>query len=165
MIFVVIFMATMVAALIHLLAIPSPTRTRARVVEIFLLYFLSIQFGFGGVLLALPHIVVPDAIAEYIGWPPGNPFQVELGFASLGLALLGVLSIWFRGWFWLAPAVGYGVFLLGAAYVHLREIAVSGNLSPGNAGAPLFFDIVVPIMVWGLLVAHIRLGGMERPSR
>jgi hypothetical protein len=161
MIFVLTFVATVAGAVIHLLVARSIPLTRARLVEVVLLYFLCVQFGFGGVLLALPHILVPERIAEYVGWPPGNPFQVELGFASLGLAVLGVLSIWLRGWFWVAPAVGYSIFLLGAAFVHLREIAGHGNLSPGNAGAPLFFDVLVPIVVLTLLAAHIRMGGMK----
>ena len=73
----------------------------------------------------------------------------------------GVLCIWFRGWFWLAPAVGQSVFLLGAAYVHLSDIASQGNFSSGNAGPPLFYDIVVPGVVACLFVAHVRLGGMQ----
>ncbi len=111
---------------------------------------------------AIPHIVVPDQIAGFIGWEPGSPFQVELGFASLGTSLLGILCIWIRGWFWLAPVVARSVFLLGAAYVHIVDIVERENLAAGNAGAPLFYDIAIPVIACGLLVAHIRLGGMDR---
>ncbi len=133
-------------------------------VEILLLYFLCVQWGFGAILGALPHIIVPDTVAGYIGWTPGSPFQVELGFASLGLGVLGVLCIWLRGTFWLAPAIGRSIFLYGAAYVHLRDIATHGNLSPGNAGFPLVFDLLIPTIVLGLLVAHARLGGLQRAA-
>ena len=111
---------------------------------------------------SIPHILVPDRIANYIGWQTGSPFQIELGFASLGIAILGILSIWLRGWFWVAPAISRSVFLFGAAFVHIREIIGRGNFSPGNAGPVLFFDISVPLLVLGLLLAHIRMGGMAK---
>ena len=103
MIFIVNFIATIFGAAVHLYyCTPSSHRTRQRVIEVLLLYFLCVQWGFGAVLTSVPHIVVPDTIAGYIGWEAGSPFQVELGFASLGLAVLGILSIWLRGSFWVA---------------------------------------------------------------
>ena len=162
MFFVFILCTTLTGASVHLIRTPATERTPKRVVEILLLYFLCIQWGFGAILGALPHIIVPDTIAGYIGWTPGSPFQVELGFASLGLGVLGVLCIWFRGTFWLAPAIGRSIFLYGAAYVHISDIAAHGNLSAGNAGLPLVFDLVIPTIVLGLLVAHVRLGGLQQ---
>ena len=84
------------------------------------------------------------------------------GSPLLGTSLLGILCIWIRGWFWLAPVVARSVFLLGAAYVHIVDIVERENLAAGNAGAPLFYDIAIPVIACGLLVAHIRLGGMDR---
>jgi hypothetical protein len=161
MFFICILFVTLAGAIIHLARTPTNQRSSKRVVEIFLLYFLCVQWGFGGILTALPHIIVPDYIAEYIGWPAGSPFQLELGFASLGLGVLGALCIWLRGTFWLAPAIGFPIFLYGAAYVHLRDIAAHGNLSPGNAGIPLVFDLLIPTIVLGLCVAYARLGGFR----
>jgi len=51
--------------------------------------------------------------------------------------------------------VGGSVFHCGAAYVHLRDGAVI---------AGLVWDIAVPLVVLGLLVAHMRLGGMHRTA-
>ena len=164
MIFHVIFAATVLGAVIHLWSTRSGGLSPPRIVEVSLLYLLCVQWGFGAVLTAVPHIVVPDQIAELIGWPSGSPFQVELGFASLGTSLLGILSIWHRGWFWLAPIVARSVFLLGAAYVHVNDIFAHNNLSPGNAGPVLFYDIVVPILAIGLFVAYWRQGGVERDA-
>ena len=78
------------------------------------------------------------------------------------MALLGVLSIWLRGFFWIAPVVSHSVFLLGAAYVHIREIVEKGNLNPGNAGPVLFMDIGIPVIVISLLLAYIRMGGLKK---
>jgi hypothetical protein len=76
--------------------------------------------------------------------------------------LLGILCIWIRGWFWLAPVVANSVFLLGAAYVHITDIIEHQNLAAGNAGAVLFYDIAVPVTVCALFVAHVRVGGIDR---
>ena len=161
MIFHVVFVATLAAVSIHLWRTRSAGWDSARVVEVSLFYSLCVMWGFGGALIALPHILVPDYVAGYIGWEPGSPFQVELGFASLGTSLLGILCIWFRGWFWLAPVVSKSVFLLGAAYVHIRDILEHGNLAPGNAGPALFYDVAVPILVCALFVAHVKQGGLQ----
>ncbi len=165
MIFHVIFAATLVGILVHLWVSRSTGQSASRVVEVSLLYLLSVQWGFGAAITAIPHIVVPDQVAGFIGWEPGSPFQVELGFGSLGTSLVGILCIWFRGWFWLAPVVAGSVFGLGAAYVHIIDIIQRENLAAGNAGAVLFYDIAIPVIACGLLVAHVRLGGMERGTR
>ena len=73
---------------------------------------------------------------------------------------LGILSIWLRGWFWLAPVVSRSVFLLGAAYVHIADIVAHGNMSPGNAGPILFYDVVVPFIAVSLFVAYARQEGL-----
>ncbi|MCI0606811.1 hypothetical protein L0156_27825 [bacterium] len=59
--------------------IPSPDKKR--IVEISLLYLLSIQWGIGAVFSSIPHIVIPDTVADYIGWHRGSPFQIELRFS------------------------------------------------------------------------------------
>ena len=129
-----------------------------------LLHLLCIQWGFGAALTSIPHIVTPDAIAELVGWAPGSPFQLELGFASLGTSILGILSIWLRGWFWLAPIVSRSVFLLGAAGIHIRDIVENGNLSNGSAGPVLFYDIAVPFLTTALFVSYARTHLVSRAA-
>jgi len=155
MIFVVIYVAAVVAALVHLRVTRSRPRTAQRVVEVLLLYVLCVAWGVGSGLLALGHIVTPDTIAAASGWRPGGPFQVMLGFAGLSLALLGMLSVWLRGSFWVAPTVSGSVFHFGAAYFDSRD----GSLLVG-----LVWDIAVPLIVLSLLVAHMRLGSMRRAA-
>ena len=146
--------------LVHLWRTRSQELSRERVVKVSLFYLLCIQWGFGAASLAIPHILVPDQIAEFIGWEAGSPFQVELGFASLGLSLLGILCIWIRGWFWLAPVVAQTAFLLGSGYVHIQDVLIHDNFAPGNAGTILFYDIVVPVIGCGLFYAYYRMGGI-----
>ena len=155
MIFGMLVVVAVVPALVHLRVTRSTPRTTQRVVEVLLLYFLCVPWGYGSVLLPLGHISTPAEIAAASGWPPAGPLQVMLGFPGLGLALLGMLSVWLRGSFWVAPAVGWSVFCFGASYVHMRD---------GYLMAGLVWDIAVPLIVLSLLVVHIRLGGMRRAA-
>ena len=162
MMFHIIFGAAVTVTLIHFWLTRSQSFSTERVVEVCLLYLLCVQWGFGAAFLAIPHIIFSDQVAEFIGWAAGSPFQVELGFVSLGLALVGILCIWIRGWFWLAPVIAQTVFLWGAAYVHIQEIVLYENLSPCNAGAIVFYDIAVPVLGCFLLFLHYRFGGMDQ---
>ena len=162
MMFHIIFGATVTGILIHFWFTRSQPISTKRFVEVGLLYLLCIQWGFGAAFLAIPHIIFSDQVAEFIGWQPGSPFQVELGFVSLGLALVGILCIWIRGWFWLAPVIAQTVFLWGAAYVHIQDIVLHENLSPGNAGAIVFYGIAVAVLGCLLFFLHHRFGGIDR---
>jgi hypothetical protein len=150
------FAMTVFAVLLKLWLTRDRGISARRIVRVSLLYLLCIQWGFGAAYISVPHIIFPDQIAEFIGWAPGSPFQRELGFASLGTSILGILCIWLRGWFWLGPIVSRSIFLLGAGYIHIEDILVKGNLSPGNAGPVLFYDIVIPFLAVGLFIAYAR---------
>ena len=101
------------------------------------------------------HAFSSKKVGEYIGWPSGNPFQFEAAITNLSFGILGVLCIWFRDNFWIATVIGFSVFALGAAYVHIRDIIKNKNHSPGNAGPPLYSDILKPIFLVGLLIAYL----------
>src|SRR5436190_21212785 len=70
---------------------------------------------------AVPHVFFPDHAAALIGWPPGTPFQLKVGFHDGAWGLLGFLSIWIDGSFWLATGLGSSFFMLGATYGHLHQ--------------------------------------------
>jgi hypothetical protein len=156
-----IFLATLVALGLHLWRTRRAGWQLSRVAELSLLYLLAGLWGVGGVLGALPHILAPDYVARYVGWPTGGAFQVELGFASLGMSVLGILCIWLRGWFWLSPIVSKSIFLLGAAYLHIEDIFANDNLNPGNAGPVLFYDLAIPVLSCALFVVYVKTGGLE----
>ena len=111
MIFHFYFALTLLGAALHLWLTRGGGVSPRQIVRVSLLYLLCIQWGFGAAHIAIPHIVFPDLIAGYIGWEPGSPFQLELGFASLGTSVLGVLCIWLRGWFWPRPNLSARVSL------------------------------------------------------
>ena len=138
-----------VASLVQIILMKSP------VIETLLINFLVINIGISGLFAFVGHAFSSNKVAEYIGWPSGNPFQFEVAITNLSLGILAILCIWFRGNFWIATVIVYSIFAFGAAYGHIREIIKNNNKSPGNAGPPLYVDIIKPLIVTGLLIAYL----------
>jgi hypothetical protein len=82
--------------------------------------------------------------------------------ANLTLATLGILCYWIRGNFWVAAVIAYCVQVLGAAVVHIRDIAVAANYAPNNAGLTLPMDILEPVILLVLLVYYLRVNKREQ---
>jgi hypothetical protein len=59
-----------------------------------------------------------------------------------------------------AAILGPACFLVGAGVVHLREIATTGNLAPGNAGSVLYTDFLGPAV--GFALWWLRYRGSSR---
>jgi hypothetical protein len=119
-------------------------------VEALLSYFILCSIALSYVYNFVAHVFFGEAAARFIGWAD-SPFQREVGFASLGFAVVGFLA--FRGSFDMrvAAVVGPACFLLGAAGGHILEILRTGNLAPGNAGVILYTDIALPLIGFALL--------------
>lgn len=138
------------------------TLTFSKAVEMTLLYLLVLGVGVGSLLGYYAHIFRGPETAQYIGWPANNPFQMEVGYSNLMLGILGILCFWFRGGFWLATALGASIWFLADAYGHIRDIQLHGNYAPGNAGMPLYSDIIVPILLLVLIFFYHRQHVGER---
>jgi hypothetical protein len=137
-------------------------RTNARVAEIFLLWLLVICVGVASVLTFIADAFFADQMAASLGWPAGNPFQSLVAVANLSVGVLGILCYWIRGNFWVATVIGFSIWWLGAGAVHIREIVVSANYAPNNAGATPYMNILVPIVLIALLTYGKRAGRDER---
>jgi hypothetical protein len=127
------------------------------ILEMVLAYGLAFNFGISGIYAFMGHAFVPDRVAEYIGWPPGSPFQFEVAIANLAFGILGILCLWVRGTFWLASIIAFSVFGFGAAYGHIRDVVMHQNIAPGNAGAPLYSDIIRPLVFIFLYAFYVKL--------
>jgi hypothetical protein len=79
-------------------------RTPAVVLEALFSYFLL--FAFANLYNFVLHVFFGKVAAAFIGWED-SPFQLEVGFASLGFAALGLLA--FKGSHW-RPSSGRPVF-------------------------------------------------------
>ena len=78
------------------------------------------------------HVFISDPVAESIGWPTGNPFQLEVGVANLAVGILGIVAMGRRDGFREATVIAATVFGVGATVVHVMDVIESGNLAPGN---------------------------------
>jgi hypothetical protein len=130
----------------------SKDRSLGNVGRIYLAYLLPLSVGVGGLFGFMGHTMRAEEVAKSIGWPAGNPFQLEVAMTNLAFGVLGLLCIKFRDNFWTATILGYGIFLEGAGCVHIHEIVKSGNWSINNAGPILVADVLFPIFLLGLLI-------------
>jgi hypothetical protein len=146
----------LVVGAVHLFVDKQP-RTTARVAQIFLLWLLVITVGIQGIFAFIGHTIYADATAASIGWPAGNPFQSEVAVANLTVGVLGILCYWMRGSFWNATAIGFAVWWLGDAVVHIRSIVLSANYAPNNAGVTFYLDILVPVILIALLAYYLHV--------
>ncbi len=125
-------------------------RNKAAVIEILFSWFLLFNIGLSYFLNFIFHVFFGDFSAQFIGWAQ-SPFQLEVGFASLGFAVNGLIafksSLVFRAATIIAPAM----FLWGAAAGHIYQMIIAQNFEPGNAGTIFWTDILIPIMAFILL--------------
>ena len=59
------------------LGLDRTSRSRERKLEIFLLYLFGLGVAGSGIGGFFAHFFISDSVAESIGWPTGNPFQLE----------------------------------------------------------------------------------------
>lgn len=143
---------TAIGAAVHI----SRRRARrpGRPAEIVLLWFFAGAVGVGGLVVTASHVFFADSTAAQIGFPPGNPFQFEVGMANFAFAVLGIACLRIRGRFWEATAIGFAVFYWGAAVGHFIELFAHHNDAPYNAGPILITDIGLPLVI---VIALVRL--------
>lgn len=108
-------------------------RSRARLIDLHYVYSLVFQVGLIGLLFGfIPHVLFSDITAERIGWQAGSPFQIEVGIHDGVWGLLGFLCIRFKGGFRAATAIGWALFMLGAAIGHVVDLVKTGNTEEYN---------------------------------
>ena len=91
MIGVIVALLSVLLPLTHLSLSRLP-RTPVRIIHLLLLYALVLDVGVIGWLLGfIPHILFADQTARLIGWPPGRPFQYEVGVHDGAWGVLGFL--------------------------------------------------------------------------
>lgn len=157
----IVLLLSVVLPLIHL-GLSREPKTRARVLQLLLLYALVLDVGVIGLPLGfVPHVFFADQAAHLIGWPPGSPFQFEVGIHDGAWGLLGFLCIWIGGLFWLATGLGWSVFMLGATYGHIYQTLREGNYAPYNF-LTIFSNGFIALWLLGLLYLYYRSGGFKR---
>ena len=153
----------LMASGVSLLRKPHPVQAR-QVVEALFAYFILFSIAIAHLYNFVLHVFFGEMTAHVIGWA-NSPFQAEVGFASLGFAMVGFLA--FRGSFAMrtAAVVGPACFLLGAAGGHILNIARTHNMAAGNAGVVLYTDVLLPMLGFTLLWLQHRYSPEKRSSR
>jgi len=150
--FVTLLILGFITSLISLMVKRGP-KSKSVVVETFVAYFFLFSIGIGYILNFVMHVVFAEYTAKFIGWA-NSPFQLEVGFASLGMGVAGLIAFKHNLSFRLATFIPPALFLWGAAGGHIYQIIKFHNLSPGNAGTILWTDIFFPLIGFGLLFAQ-----------
>ena len=114
-------------------------------------FWLMLLFvGVCGLYSGGMHLFMPGLSAAHIGWAP-SPFQWEVGVADVTIGVLGIMAAWASRPFRWAVVVALSLFFLGDAIGHIRQMQVSHDFAPGNAGSWFWIDVIGPVV---LLVAH-----------
>jgi len=145
----------LIGSLISLLFKERP-RSKSVIIEAFVAYFFLFSIGIGYLNNFLMHVVFAEYTAKFIGWA-NSPFQLEVGFASLGMGVAGLIAFRQNLTFRLATFIPPAFFLWGAAGGHIHQIIKTHNMAPGNAGAILWTDILLPIIGFALLYAQWKI--------
>jgi len=93
------------------------------------------------------HIIYADEVASGIGWPLNSGFQMELGFASIGIGIIGFLGFWKRA-YWFPFVLIKLIFGWGAGLTHLLHEQQFNNLSPSNTGLIVYWDFLFPLFMF-----------------
>jgi hypothetical protein len=125
------------------------------VVENLFFWFIFFSIGVAYLYNGFFHTVMHEMTAKMIGWAD-SPFQIELGFASAGLGLVGLIAPWKSFHMRFAVIVPIACFLWGAAGVHIHSMMAEQNFAPGNAGIIFWTDILVPAIGFALLHLQAR---------
>lgn len=133
---------TLVSISVHLFNTRN-TERKESVVEIITLYVIGLSGWFGIMSGLFGHIIYADSVATSIGWPLNSGFQMELGFASIGIGLVGFLGFWNRA-YWLPSILMRTIFGWGAGSTHILHMMRHNNFSPSNTGIVLYWDFLWP---------------------
>ncbi|MGB9475585.1 MAG: DUF6790 family protein [Candidatus Udaeobacter sp.] len=134
----------LVAAWTSLLRKPKPLKINT-VAEALLSYYMLFPVGISNLINFVFHVFFGDTAAKFIGWE-NSPFQAEVGFASLGVGIAGVLAYKASLPFRVAAFIPPAAFSLGAAGGHIYQMIAAHNFSPGNVGLVLPSDILIPVV-------------------
>ena len=90
------------------------------------------------------HVFFGEMAAKFIGWED-SPFQAEVGFASLGVGIAGIIAFRASLPFRVATLIPPWVFALGAGGGHIYQMIAAHNFSPGNVGLVLPSNFLIPL--------------------
>lgn len=145
---------TIISISAHLFNTRNKNRNES-VIEIIAIYTFGLSGWFSIMSGLMGHIIYADQVATSIGWPVNSGFQMELGFASIGIGLVGFLSFWNKA-YWLPFIIMKFIFGWGAGYTHILHMIGHNNFSPSNTGIVVYWDFLFPIFMIVLYLLYRR---------
>ncbi len=128
-------------------ASPRPPGSSAEsVLRWFLFFGIGVTFFYNFVC----HVFFGDMAAKFIGWEQ-SPFQAEVGWASLGYAVLGFMAFRPNRGLRVGIIAALACFMWGAATGHIYQMITTRDFAPGNAGVMFWCDILMPLFGFFLL--------------
>lgn len=131
------------------------TMRKESVIEIVTLYVIGLSGWFAIMSGLFGHIIYADQVAVGIGWPLNSGFQMELGFASIGIGVVGFLGFWNRA-YWLPSIIMRTIFGWGAGFTYILHMVQHNNFSPSNTGIVVYWDFIWPLISIILYVLYQR---------
>lgn len=133
---------------------PKPLE-QATAIKILFSYYLLFNIGIAFIYNFVCHVFFQETSAAFIGWA-NSPFQLEVGFASLGFGVIGIIAFWSGLGFRSAAVIGPALFTWGAAGGHIYQMIKVKNFAAGNAGIVFWSDIVIPVIGFILLYMQYK---------
>jgi hypothetical protein len=145
---------TIISISVHLFNTRKIDRKESTI-EIISIYTIGLAGWFGIMSGLFGHIIYADQVAASIGWPVNSGFQMELGFASIGIGLVGFLGFWNKS-YWLPFIIMKTIFMWGAGYTHILHMIQHDNFSPSNTGIIVYWDFLFPVFMIVLYLLYQR---------
>jgi hypothetical protein len=101
------------------------------IVEKLLAWYVFFSIGIDNLYNFVMHVFFGEMSARFIGWAD-SPFQLEVGTASLGFAVVGLLAAFRSFDLRLAAIIGPSIFTLGAAVGHVYQMGDSAQFRAGQ---------------------------------
>jgi uncharacterized membrane protein len=119
--------------------------TKALIAELIFKYYCFWAQGICWTYNGVIHVIFHQMAAGFIGWAD-SPFQIEVGVASLGFGLVGLVAIKKSFGLRLALVISTATFLWGCAAGHIYQMNMAGNHSEGNSGLMLWTGLLMPVV-------------------
>jgi hypothetical protein len=135
------------------------SRKESQIVKRFLQHFLFIGVGVQGLATSYMQTFEPESIGDFLGWQ-STGLLLEVAKANFAFGVLGILTIWFRGNFWVATGLGYSIFLLTKFIGHISQEGSFLALRPA-----FYSDFCIPLFILMLLGSSALFSFKEKNEK
>lgn len=154
MIFLLFWVIGIITGVVNLYMKGFPS-DMSQICSVLLLHQFVVTFGILGITGLFSNMIFAKQNAKALGWP-GGPFQVKYGFSQLGLGVMGVMCIWFRGGFWLGTLCTMYIYGISGLWSHYNVMKMNGK-----ADAESIANIIMDIAYQAFLtILSVKVGGV-----